>query len=68
MKHLLLSILLIVCICIFIFNIIQYREGLESPDIFFNNLQNERDIQSVLKDFSCVNGVNYLKEDYTAIS
>ena len=56
MKHLLVSILLIVCICIFIYNTINIcREGLGAPDIYFDILQTERAIQSSYKELTCIN-------------
>ena len=56
MKHLLVSILLLVCVCFFIYNtIIICREGLDAQNIYFNILQNERGIQGSYKELTCIN-------------
>tara|TARA_A100001015_G_C14848040_1_gene655290 strand:+ start:462 stop:710 length:249 start_codon:yes stop_codon:yes gene_type:complete len=55
MKQLFIIGLLVVCICIFLYNIFTvYREGLEAPDVYFNIEQNEKQIQSTYKEFACI--------------
>jgi len=55
MKQLFIIGLLIVCICIFFYNIFTvYREGLESPDVYFDIVQLEKRIQSTYKEFACI--------------
>ena len=55
MKQLFIIGLLVVCICIFLYNIFTvYREGLEAPDVYFDIEQNEKQIQSTYKEFACI--------------
>jgi len=55
MKQLFIIGLLIVCTCIFFYNISMiYREGLEAPDVYFDIVQHEKKIQSTYKEFACI--------------
>ena len=55
MKQLFIIGLLVICICIFFYNIFTvYREGLEAPDVYFDIEQNEKQIQSTYKEFACI--------------
>jgi hypothetical protein len=55
MKQLFIIGLLVICICIFLYNIFTvYREGLEAPDVYFDIEQNEKQIQSTYKEFACI--------------
>ena len=55
MKQLFIISLLVICVCIFLYNIFTvYREGLEAPDVYFDIEQNEKQIQSTYKEFACI--------------
>jgi len=55
MNQLFIIGLLVICICIFLYNIFTvYREGLEAPDVYFDIEQNEKQIQSTYKEFACI--------------
>ena len=55
MKQLFIISLLVISVCIFLYNIFTvYREGLEAPDVYFGIEQNEKQIQSTYKEFACI--------------
>ena len=55
MKQLFIIGLLVICICIFLYNIFTVcREGLEAPDVYFDIEKNEKQIQSTYKEFACI--------------
>ena len=55
MKQLFIISLLVISVCIFLYNIFTvYREGLEAPDVYFDIEQNEKQIQSTYKEFACI--------------